>query len=339
MLFSLRRILAPWRHQAGEVRSVMAYTQVQRRAWLRRAGRWFSLLCAALLTLSGCGREPAAPAPPRSGGAGLFSWSAETVNKTDGQLFELMAKAELDSLYQNFSSDNSRQEQMSVFLEAASEAGITVYDLTGDPSWGADPEGEALCQAVEETAAYNRRIERKFLARRAADGKPYETVPRIAGIVFDVEPYALDEWDEDREKLMNSFVSGMKRAYASAHENGLSVIVCIPWHYDDKGLEQELEALIKDCCDSVAVMNYYRGAEVKNIASEAELAQKYGKELISIYELQKAGSHGLTEANTYHELGIEAVMENFRQLGEAYPELPLSFALHDYKALKELMSE
>lgn len=100
------------------------------------------LLCAALLMGVPVYAENSAEMPPPvPGPAGLFSWSAEIVNKTDGELFKLMKEQGLTVLYQNISSKNSRQEQMSVFAETAMEEGITVYYLTGAPSWGLDPEG------------------------------------------------------------------------------------------------------------------------------------------------------------------------------------------------------
>ena len=277
--------------------------------------------------------------PPPPSAAGLFSWSAETVNKTDGELFKLMKEQGLTVLYQNISSKNSRQEQMSVFVESAMNEGITVYYLTGDASWGLDPDVDRLCEAVKDAVAYNRRIKRKFLARREADGKQWNTIPQLAGIVFDVEPYTLKEWDENPGKVMDSFVSGMKEAYALAQDYGLEVIVCIPFHYDNKGQQKGLEELIKNGCDSIAVMNYYRGAEVKNIATEVELASKYGKGLITIYELQKADGSSVKEINTYYNSGLAALERSYQSVLEAYPNQTISIAYHDYKALKEVLKK
>lgn len=277
--------------------------------------------------------------PPPPSAAGLFSWSAETVNKTDGELFKLMKEQGLTVLYQNISSKNSRQEQMSVFVESAMNEGITVYYLTGDASWGLDPDGDRLCEAVKDAVAYNRRIKRKFLARREADGKQWSTIPQLAGIVFDVEPYTLKEWDENPGKVMDNFVSGMKEAYALAQDYGLEVIVCIPFHYDNKGQQKGLEELIKNGCDSIAVMNYYRGAEVKNIATEVELASKYGKGLITIYELQKADGSSVKEINTYYNSGLAALERSYQNVLEAYPNQTISIAYHDYKALKEVLKK
>lgn len=296
------------------------------------------LYSVLLLGAPACALESTGQPPPPSA-AGLFSWSAETVNKTDGELFKLMKEQGLTVLYQNISSKNSRQEQMSVFAERAMEEGITVYYLTGDASWGLDPDGDRLCEAVKDAVAYNRRIKRKFLARREADGKQWSTIPQLAGIVFDVEPYTLKEWDENPGKVMDSFVSGMKEAYALAQDFGLEVIVCIPFHYDNKGQQKGLEELIKNGCDSIAVMNYYRGAEVKNIATEAALAKKYGKELINIYELQKADGSSVEEINTYYNSGLAALERSYQSVLEAYPNQTISIAYHDYKALKEVLKK
>lgn len=317
----------------------------------RSRGRDF---CQVLLGMGGCmlaffyvalalgssvyASELAGLLPPPGGSAGVFSWSAEVVNQTDGEIFSVMKARGATALYQHFSTKNSRQEQMSLFAERAMAEGVTVYHLTGDPSWGLDPEGVRLCEAVEEAASFNRWIARKFLERREADGASWEAVPRLAGIVLDVEPYTLDQWDENPGGVMDSYVSGMKRAYALAQEYDLEVIACVPWHYDNKGLEAGLEELIQYGCDSVAVMNYYRGSEVQNIATEAALARKHGKGLITIYELQKADGRGILEVNTYYQSGLKALEESYISVKQAYPDQPVSIAYHDYKALREVLN-
>jgi len=312
----------------GSVRDLYRYR--------RRIGL-FAAVCAVLL-LAG----PACVSVnvrPADGEAGLFSWNAETVNETDGMIFSFMKQEGLNVLYQNFSGKNSRQEQMAAFLEKAMQEDIKVYHLTGDPSWGTDPEGKKLCGAVEDAAAYNRRTERKFRAWRQADGKKWDTVPRLAGIVLDVEPYTLTEWDRDPDGTMRSFVSGMKEAYALAQKYDLELIVCIPWYYDRKGQQEQLEELVKNGCDSIAVMNYYRGAEIKNIAAEAKLAGEYGKGLINVYEFKKADGQGIKEINTYYDSGLEAARRNLGELRAAYPELAIQAAFHDYRALREVLDK
>ena len=107
--------------------------------------------------------------------------------------------------------------------------------------------------------------------------------------------------------------------------------------YDDKDASEYLELLIQSC-DSIAIMNYYRGKEIENIRFEVDLASKYGKQVLNIYELKAPGEHGLKEINTYHELGIKAAEENFTILKATFRKSTnISFALHDFVALKEVM--
>lgn len=318
-------------------RQFFVRNQMRFKALLKYSRNVLVVLCAVLSLGAPVYALESFAQPPPSGAAGLFSWSAETVNKTDGELFKLMKEQGLTVLYQNISSKNSRQAQMSLFAETAMKEGITLYYLDGDASWGLDPDGNRICEAVKDAVAYNRRIKRKFLERREKDGRAWEEIPHLEGIMLDVEPYSLKEWDRNPDQVMDSFVSGMKEAYTLAHEYDLEVIVCVPWYYDEKGQQEGLEELIKDCCDGIAVMNYYRGAEIKNIATEAELAKKYGKKLITIYELQKANGRSVKEINTYYNSGLNALRENYGTVLEAYPDQTISIAYHDYKALKEVL--
>ena len=113
----------------------------------------------------------------------------------------------------------------------------------------------------------------------------------------------------------------------------------LPIYYDNKGQQKGLEELIQNGCDSIAVMNYYRGAEIKNIATEVELVQKHGKGIITIYELQKADGHGVKEINTYYNSGLTALKKSYARVLEAYPEQTISIAYHDYRALKEVLKK
>lgn len=267
------------------------------------------------ILLAGC-----QPKQPESSGGALFSWSTGIV-ADPGRLFQVMKEQKLNVLYQNFSRDLDEESIVS-FLSNAEEQGTDVYFLTGDPQWALQPEGNTLCEEVDRMAEINRTLPGK----------------KLKGILIDVEPYLLDEWENgSAQEVMDSFVAGMKTAYDRAKGYGLEVIVCMPYYFDSKGFERELETLIRSCCDKAAVMNYYRGKEIEHIETEAALAKKYNRELLSVYELKAPGTHGLTEKNTYFEEGLEAVEENFIQLTDAYPDQTISMALHDFEALEEVL--
>lgn len=291
-------------------------------AWASSGAAWGSE--------AGQGTEPGAE-------AGLFSWHASDVKEEGRELLELMDQQQLNVLYQNFSVKEIKWREMVEFLGDAMAEGVSVYHLAGDPSWALEPEGESLCEEVEFAASLNRKAAREF-DRRQKDGEQgWDKAPKVEGILFDVEPYVLEIWDEDRDRVMAQFTANMKKAYALAGEQGLKVIVCIPWFYDNKGEIERLKTLMKDCGDGIAVMNYYRGAEIKNIRTEEELARQYQKKLITIYELQPAGSRGVQEMNTYYEQGLSGVRANFEGLLHEYGEQSMTMALHDYRGLKEVL--
>lgn len=257
---------------------------------------------------------------PKSERNGIFSWKSDAVSQESDALFSRMKEWNISSLYQAFSG-KLEAERVQAFLKEAKRQGIDVYYLTGEPQWALEEDGRHLCMEVERAAA--------LAGKEKA----------LAGIMFDVEPYLLEEWDEDSRMVMDLWVKGIKRAYQSCKAYDLELLVCIPFFYDSKGLEGQLEELVRDCCDGIAVMNYYKGCEIEHIETEARLADRYQKALISVYELKAPGTHGITQNNTYWEEGMAAVKSNFSEMKRAYPGQELSMGLHDYEALKELLKD
>ena len=159
----------------------------------------------------------------------------------------------------------------------------------------------------------------------------------FTGIVLDVEPYLLEEWEADQERCMKQYVTNCVRTYERAKEENLAVIVCIPNFYDRIGLSGFLEELIQNGCDGIAVMNYNKKDEAGQIEEELKLAQEYNKGIVNITEMQMQGYHGLTDENTYHDDGIEAVFDSWEKLKEQYPYRNLGFSWHYLKPCLELM--
>ena len=247
---------------------------------------------------------------------GLFSWRSFVLQEEEREiLFEEMEKLELTALYQSFPKD-ADPDMVRAFLEDAQQRNISVYLLTGDPGWGLDESGAAMKKEIERAAAL-----------------PGE----VRGVMMDVEPYLTEEWDADRDQVMQIYVDAMERACEAAEDAGLELIACIPYFYDDLGQISRLEELVERGCHALAVMNYDKGDEAENLKAETEFAHRYERPVTTIYELQEPGKAGLSERNTYYQDGLGAVKENWRELLEEYPDLDISYALHDYTALKEVL--
>lgn len=243
-----------------------------------------------------------------------------------GILAQCILKAGVSDLYQEFSGDMlvSKEAEVSAFIAGMSERNVRVYSLMGDAGWALDAEGEELTARIRKAAEYN-------------NGREPESC--IWGIMVDVEPYLLDQWEEGREarqELMASYLKGLKKAYGCAAQNGLEFWVCIPNFYDRTNREV-LEELVASACDGIAVMNYDRTDEYGQIAMETGFAREYGKKILCIYELQEAGRHGLEEINTYAEAGLEALWESAKRLQRQFGYEGLQFAYHYYEPLKGLL--
>ena len=111
-------------------------------------------------------------------------------------------------------------------------------------------------------------------------------------------------------------------------ESSIPVYVCIPFWLDEAVQKRIIKA-----SDGCVIMNYLKGREQKNLQEEMSMAKKYEKELITAYELQPVGSHGLKEANTYHPDGLAAVEANYE---EQFAGTDVGIAFHHLKMLREL---
>ncbi len=175
--------------------------------------------------------------------------------------------------------------------------------LAGDSSWDADD----LKKVVEEAAEL-----------------------KADGVVFDIESdYAtlaanLVELRDELENLENELEN---------EDSTLPVYVCIPFWLDTQdGGEALVERIIK-ATDGVFVMNYYRSDERAQVEYEYNLAKAYGKAIWTIYELQPVGMYDLKDYNTYHDLGLAAVEENYQKM---FSDTEVGLAFHTLEMMKEL---
>ena len=250
----------------------------------------------------------------------IFSWDDLSVLEPKENLFDMMEKYEIKTVYQSFSSELPKNK-ISKFLKSCSKYNYQVYYLCGNPEDALDQDAEKMIEKIDEAATI----------------KAYDNNNVLKGILFDIEPYLLDEWEIQSDKIMQQFADNLQIAYKKAKENKLEMIVCIPYYYDTKGFSDFLEKLIKDGCDGIAIMNYYQKNEYEHIKEEVELTKKYNKTCINIYEFQPSGKYDLIDENTYYEEGIEKAEENFKVLRNKLDSNNLVLGFHEYKAIKELM--
>lgn len=239
----------------------------------------------------------------------IFSWYASELFDPD-RVFTFMNKYGLDAIYQHLTLDEP-QEVVECFLLGAAANKKKVYLLAGEPEWALDV---------------------KKLVTLIGQAQPFD------GIVVDVEPYLLQDFQHQPHIIMSSYVAAMRIAYRAAIKNNLKFILCMPYFYDDIGFQKKLEILIRDCCDGITVMNYYRGKEIVHLKNEARLCEQFKKTLETIYELQPPGKHDLKDENTYYHYGINKVYENYDQLAAHFKNQCVQLSFHEFKSFEKLTS-
>lgn len=251
---------------------------------------------------------------------GLFSWSSPDVFHDKESFLKTIQKNGITSLYQGFSR-TVEKEALKDFVKSMKKENIKVYWLAGTPEWSLASKRESLLSYIDEVIQTNKSLPKSS---------------RLQGIVLDIEPYLLPTWESEAKVIMSSYVESMKEAYDRISQSKLELILCIPYHFDTTGFEQEVEELIAYGCDTVAVMNYFKEKEQEHLFTEMSFAKKHKKNIIQIYELKKPGTHDLTDKTSYYQEGVQAVQQSFDRLSEYYSYDKFYFAYHDYKALKEV---
>lgn len=253
---------------------------------------------------------------------GLFSWEESRLNGTRrAKLYMAIHALGITELYQSFDGADLSDEGVSDFVHDLSLMGVRCYYLTGDRWWGTDPDGKEMIARVEAVAAYN----------EAHPNAPF------TGVCFDVETFLVDEWSEDPDTVMELQVGAHKAAYAAAKAAGLRMIACLPVWYDEQGQSDGFEAILRNGCDEIALMNYGRNSEYKRIAYEVDCAKRLNKPITCIFEFQRPGMHELKENETYFNIGIDRAVANFEALYDAFGYDQFKFAYHYLLPLLELM--
>ena len=254
----------------------------------------------------------------------LFSWEGDyMLPEHERSVQKVMEALGCSAIYQEVSED-IQEDVVLDYLDRRKAAQQDVYYLAGRAEWGLSPDGEPMVRELEKVLKWNQK----------AGGRG-----NFAGIVWDVEPYALDEWEEDPQKVMDRFVKNCIRVYEQMKAQHLNMIVCIPIFYQRESLAPYLERLIRSGCDAVAVMNYSKEDEAGQIAFDVELARKYDKGILHITEMQRPGKHELTEENTYYNDGIGAVSDSHKRLAQTFDYSRLGFSWHYLKPILEIMEE
>ncbi|MGI6712462.1 MAG: hypothetical protein ACOX4L_07030 [Bacillota bacterium] len=255
----------------------------------------------------------------------LFSWDKGVISDSGIEnILRVQKELPLNRLFQKVPQDwwtGREKTEIRELVKKLGSKGIQVYALTGTPEWAQEEGLESILERIERVADYNKKT---------------VSQERIFGIVIDVEPYQNQKWEAESKEVMAQYTSNMKAAYNYAQKKDLWVVLCIPYWFDNEHVG-ELEELAANACDELAIMNYYRGNEAENIETELLLAKKYGIGITIIFEFLPPGKHGLTDRNTYYNLGTTAALSVWQDLYSLGEYKKMSCGYHELETLSKLL--
>ena len=92
--------------------------------------------------------------------------------------------------------------------------------------------------------------------------------------------------------------------------------------------------------DKTIVMNYNIKDPVKFIKEEIEIANKYNKKISSAAETKKTdANYGVDENTTYYYVGIDRLIQDWRDMYNEYKYDKIEFSLHDFNSVKDFINK
>lgn len=248
-----------------------------------------------------------------AGNRAMWVWDGPV----DG-VVEFASEKGVSDLYLHAPPGFSTDARFRSFLDDARGTGMRVHAMAGAPAWSKDAEPwEAWVDEVVDFGGFD-------------------------GIVFDVEPYLLAEWNTRRQgRLIRSYLAALNGASRLAGE--LPTIAAVPFWWDHSDYDVRRRSLVGevlDRVDGVVVMAYRdRAVGPDGIIGLAEhevaLAAAAGKTAVIGIE---TGPAGLDKVSFFEE--GEAVMEaELNQVEEAFGGWVSyqGIAVHHYGAYRTLV--
>ena len=254
----------------------------------------------------------------------VFSWeNAFLLPEREEDISFVMNTLNIGAIYQHIASDTDDKTILD-FLARRHQQQHEVFYVTGESDWALPENQSKLMAAIDRVVRWN---------EQASDGSGF------AGIVWDIEPHQLDNWEQDTAYLMRFYAANIVDAYDVATAKGLKIIVCIPIFFDREDLIDQLEYIVNEGSDAIAVMNYDKKDEAGQLETKVSLARLYNKGIIHITEMQPPGVYELTDQNTYYHDGVEAVLASWQHLKETFDYDQLGFSWHYLKPLIEILQD
>jgi hypothetical protein len=164
----------------------------------------------------------------------------------------------------------SNQPALHNFVVAAKSRSMEVDFLFGDPSWALTANHPVATNLANAAAGYG--------------GTYPDARPR--GMHYDVEPYLLPKWKNQKNNVANQYLDLIEKLKAIATPASLQLTMDIPFWFDGEsitrsGTKRPLNQLVQDRVDRVVLMDYRDTADliIQFAADEVTYGDQIGKKV------------------------------------------------------------
>jgi hypothetical protein len=216
------------------------------------------------------------------------------------------------------------------FIKLATEKGIEIHALGGDPHWVLPSEQKELKSLISWVKDYNRKV---------------SISEKFRGVHIDVEPYILPDWNKNRNKIVKLWMETIRIYAAAMKDSGLTKGADIPFWLDSIPASTAagapaLDEWIIGQMDHVTIMAYRNMADTPNgiialAANELNVAKKLGKKVIVGVEALPSEEGKFISFSQRGRAVLTAELEKVVNHMQDNPAF-LGYAVHDYKGWRDL---
>lgn len=271
-------------------------------------------------------------------GNSMYSWQDfPLMDANIDATIQILKELNVTTLYHSFLESDFTNGNANRIVSKMSLNGIKVYHMMGSPAWYTSK--DYVVPDIDKVYNYNLSVQ--------------SASELITGIVFDIEPYLLDEFlnDQITEFIRYSDTMVDISNYMRAHD--LKTGIAIPSWYDVYATdnvsftEEEnarakvaLENLIKSV-DITSIMNYTKQGMVENIAGEVAIAKQFNANIESIIEFHRPAGDEVPDSVTVwgEEDPLQYTKSQWDAMDEKYDYENLTFSYHYLECILERLDK
>lgn len=146
---------------------------------------------------------------------GTWIWDTPNIVTYSEEMLAFAARNGVTHIYLYLNHQEVAPADYARFIKKASRYNMKVEALGGDPAWGLQSEKQQLQEWIEWVVSYNTNVDEDEM---------------FAGIHLDIEPYLLPDWQTDRTRIVDEWLSNMDVVKDLARFHGeIPVTVDLPF--------------------------------------------------------------------------------------------------------------